>query len=62
MKAALTRLHPLALFSWGGHVQFQLLDGSQRKIVAQIFLNIFPNPHGDLHDKIKTLVYQAINN
>jgi hypothetical protein len=30
--------------------------------VGQIFFNIFPNSHGDLHGKIKTLVYQAINN
>ena len=49
-------------FSWGGMFSSNYWMDPKEKIVAQIFLNIFPNPHGDLHDKIKALVYQAINN
>ena len=49
-------------FSWGGMFSSNYWMDPKEKIVAQIFLNIYPNPHGDLHEKIKTLVYQAINN
>lgn len=49
-------------FSWGGMFSSNYWMDPKEKIVAQIFLNIYPNPHGDLHDKIKVLVYQAINN
>ncbi|MEO6314970.1 MAG: serine hydrolase domain-containing protein [Chitinophagaceae bacterium] len=49
-------------FSWGGMFSSNYWIDPKEKIVAQIFLNIFPNPHGDLHDKIKALVYQSINN
>jgi hypothetical protein len=34
----------------------------KEKIVAQVFFNIFPYSHGELHTKIKTLIYAAINN
>jgi CubicO group peptidase (beta-lactamase class C family) len=49
-------------FSWGGMFSSNYWIDPKEKIVVQVFLNIFPNHHGDLHDKIKTLVYQAINN
>ena len=49
-------------FSWGGMFSSNYWMDPKEKIVAQVFLNIFPNSHGDLHGKIKTLVYQAINN
>ncbi|HTE12963.1 MAG TPA: serine hydrolase domain-containing protein [Chitinophagaceae bacterium] len=49
-------------FSWGGMFSSNYWMDPKEKIVAQIFLNIYPNPHGDLHDKIKVLVYRAINN
>ena len=49
-------------FSWGGMFSSNYWMDPKEKIVAQIFLNIFPNPHSDLHDKVKTLVYRAINN
>ena len=49
-------------FSWGGMFSSNYWIDPKEKIVMQVFLNIFPNHHGDLHDKIKTLVYQAINN
>ncbi len=49
-------------FSWGGMFSSNYWIDPKEKIVGQIFFNIFPNSHGDLHGKIKTLVYQAINN
>lgn len=49
-------------FSWGGMFSSNYWIDPKEKIVAQVFLNIFPNSHGDLHGKIKTLIYHAINN
>ncbi|MFT3937187.1 MAG: serine hydrolase domain-containing protein [Chitinophagaceae bacterium] len=49
-------------FSWGGMFSSNYWMDPKEKIVCQIFLNIYPNPHGDIHNKIKALVYQAINN
>jgi CubicO group peptidase (beta-lactamase class C family) len=49
-------------FSWGGMFSSNYWIDPKEKMVAQIFLNIYPNRHGDLHDKIKNFVYQAINN
>ena len=49
-------------FSWGGMFSSNYWIDPKEKIVGQIFFNIFPNSHSDLHGKIKTLVYQAINN
>jgi len=49
-------------FSWGGMFSSNYWMDPKEKIVAQIFLNIYPNPHGDIHNKVKALVYQAINN
>jgi CubicO group peptidase (beta-lactamase class C family) len=49
-------------FSWGGMFSSSYWMDPKEKMVAQVFLNIFPNSHGDLNGKIKTLIYQAINN
>lgn len=49
-------------FSWGGMFSSNYWIDPKEKIVCQIFFNIFPNSHSDLHGKIKTLIYQAINN
>jgi CubicO group peptidase (beta-lactamase class C family) len=48
-------------FSWGGMFSSSYWIDPKEKIVAQLFLQLFPNSHGDLHEKFKTLVYQAIN-
>ena len=47
-------------FDWGGMFSSSYWIDPKEKIVAQIFVNIFPNHHGDLNDKFKSLVYQAI--
>jgi CubicO group peptidase (beta-lactamase class C family) len=49
-------------FSWGGMFSSSYWIDPTEKIVAQLFLQQFPNSHGDIHDKFKALVYQAINN
>jgi CubicO group peptidase (beta-lactamase class C family) len=49
-------------FSWGGMFSSSYWIDPKEKIVAQLFLNIFPNHHGDLHEKFRALVYQALNN
>ena len=47
-------------FLWGGMFSSSYWIDPKEKIVAQLFLNIYPNSHGDLHEKFKVLVYQAI--
>ena len=47
-------------FSWGGAFSSQYWIDPKEGIVGQIFLNQFPNSHGDIHDKVKVLVYSAI--
>ena len=48
-------------FSWGGMFSSSYWIDPKEKIIAQFFLQQFPNSHGDIHDKFKALVYQAIN-
>ena len=52
----------LGTFSWGGMFSSQYWIDPTEKIVAQFFLQQFPNSHGDIHDKFKAIVYSAINN
>ena len=49
-------------FSWGGMFSSSYWIDPTEKIVAQFFLQQFPNSHADIEDKFKALVYQAINN
>ena len=49
-------------FLWGGMFSSSYWIDPKEKIVAQLFLNIFPNSHGDLHEKFQVMVYQAIIN
>jgi CubicO group peptidase (beta-lactamase class C family) len=48
-------------FSWGGMFSSSYWIDPKEKIVAQLFLNQFPQSHGEIHDKFKVLVYQALN-
>jgi CubicO group peptidase (beta-lactamase class C family) len=48
-------------YDWGGMFSSSYWIDPKEKIVAQLFVNIYPNHHGDLADKFKALVYQAIN-
>jgi len=59
--AAKTPVSP-GTFSWGGMFSSSYWIDPKEKIIAQFFLQQFPNSHGDIHEKFKALVYQAINN
>ncbi len=48
-------------YEWGGMFSSTYWIDPKEKIVAQLFLNQYPNSHGDVHDKFKVLVYAAID-
>lgn len=58
-SAAISPLSP-GSYGWGGMFSSSYWIDPKEKIVAQLFLNQFPNSHGEIHDKFKVLVYQAI--
>jgi len=47
-------------FAWGGMFSSSYWIDPKEKIVAQLFLNQYPQSHGEIHDKFKVLVYQAL--
>ena len=47
-------------FEWGGMFSSTYWVDPKEKIVAQFFLNQFPNSHGEIHEKFKVMVYQAL--
>lgn len=52
--------HQIGSFNWGGIFSTSFWVDPKEKIVAQLFLQKYPNSYGDLHNKFKVLVYQAI--
>ena len=47
-------------YSWGGMFSSSFWIDPKEKIVAQLFLSEFPQSQGEIHDKFKVLVYQAL--
>ncbi|MBS1620014.1 MAG: beta-lactamase family protein [Bacteroidetes bacterium] len=47
-------------YDWGGAFSSSYWIDPKEKIVAQLFLNQFPNSHNEIHKKFKVLVYQAL--
>lgn len=47
-------------FDWGGMFSSSYWIDPKEKITGQLFINQFPNSHGDIHNKFKVLVYQAL--
>ena len=47
-------------FSWGGMFSSTYWIDPKEKIVAQLFINQYPNTHGEIQSKFKMMVYQAI--
>lgn len=47
-------------YSWGGAFSSTYWIDPKEKIVAQVFINQSPISKGDIHDKIKILLYSAI--
>ena len=52
---------PEGSYSWGGMFSSSYWIDPKEKIVAQLFLQLYPNSHGDIHEKFKVLTYQALN-
>ena len=48
-------------FQWGGMFSTTYWADPKEKIVGLFFTNIYPATHGDIHDRFKVLMYQAIN-
>ena len=48
-------------FDWGGYFSTTYWADPKEKLAALIMTQIVPNSHGELSDKFKVLVYQAIN-
>jgi CubicO group peptidase (beta-lactamase class C family) len=49
-------------FYWGGFFSSSYWIDPKEKIVAQLFLQQWPNSHSEIHEKFKALVYGALNN
>ncbi len=47
-------------YFWGGMFSSSYWIDPKEKIVAQLFLNQYPNSHGEIHSKFQTMVYGAI--
>jgi CubicO group peptidase (beta-lactamase class C family) len=47
-------------YDWGGAFSSSYWIDPEKKIVAQLFINQFPNSHGELHDKFKVQVYSSL--
>ena len=54
--------NPLSVgsYSWGGMFSSSYWVDPKEKIVAQLFLNQYPMSHGEIHEKFKSVVYQAL--
>ena len=48
-------------FSWGGYFATNYWADPKEKIVGLIFSQQYPMSHGDIHDKFKAMVYQALD-
>lgn len=49
-------------FSWGGYFSTTYWADPIEEVVGQIMTQVVPNSHGELGNKFKVLVYQALNN
>ena len=47
-------------FEWGGAFSSSYWIDPEKKIVAQLFINQWPNRHGEIHEKFKVQVYSAL--
>lgn len=53
---------PEGTYSWGGMFSSSYWIDPKNKIVGQLFLQIYPYSRGNIHEKFKVLVYQALTN
>ncbi len=59
-KSAAVSPVSVGTFAWAGMFSSTYWIDPKEKIVAQLFLNQYPQSHGEIHDKFKVLVYQAL--
>jgi CubicO group peptidase (beta-lactamase class C family) len=52
---------PVGVFEWGGMFATTYWADPKEKIVALLYRQIFPTSQGNLPNKFKVLVYQALN-
>lgn len=52
---------PEGTYSWGGMFSSSYWIDPKEQIVAQLFLQLFPNSHGNIHEKFKVLTYQSLS-
>lgn len=57
----LTPLSP-GSFYWGGMFSSSYWIDPKEKIIAQLYLQQYPQSHREVHDRFKTLVYAALQN
>lgn len=48
-------------YEWGGAFSSTYWIDPEKKIVAQLFINQWPNTHGNVHEKFKVLVYSSLD-
>lgn len=51
---------PAGTLEWGGAFNSSYWIDPENGIIAQLFINQWPNSHGDIHDKFKVQVYSAL--
>lgn len=60
-KGSVFSPRPQGSYSWGGMFSSSYWIDPKEKMVAQFFLQLYPNSHSDIHEKFKVLAYQALN-
>ena len=60
-KTAARNPPSIGTFYWGGMFSSSYWIDPKEKVIAQFFLQQYPNSHDEIHEKFKSLVYQAIN-
>jgi len=52
---------PEGVFEWGGMFATTYWADPKEKLIGLLYRNIYPTSYGNLGDKYKVLVYQALN-
>ena len=60
-KSAAKSPPSVGTFYWGGFFSSSYWIDPKEKIIAQLFLQQYPNSHGEIHEKFKAVVYGALN-
>jgi CubicO group peptidase (beta-lactamase class C family) len=47
-------------YSWGGYYSTSYWGDPEKKIVGLLFMQQFPQEHGELHSNYRKLIYKAL--